>query len=259
MFLFCCCNMLLIGLFVEMFSLMIIFFFIVVCAEEEPKVFVRTGRYNPQLYGSSGKYMPDNRGKYQHIPVPYDGGYGDRGEKYIKDEKDDYKTKYWVQNGEFGSWEEPDTYEEKAIYASTDYDPSESIPNYIPEEFEPGEETYAKKYEYDNDGWRIIQFKWSKDGKTRYSFFYETENKILAQEIGKLTQVSENTSAIRVDGFYQYEGDDGVVYEVDYVANENGFFPKGKHIHKSIQNVLDFLLKNTTKSRVLNNNSLSNE
>lgn len=221
--------------------------------DDESRVFVRTGRYNPQLFGASGKYQPDNRGKYQHIPVPYDGGYGDRGEKYFHDV--DSRTRYWRQNGEYGIWEEPDVYEEKSPYSSPEYDPSPSIPDYIPQELDSDQQTYAQKYKYDNDGWRIIQFKWSKDGKTRYSFFYETENKILAQEIGKLAQVSDNSSAIRVDGFYQYEGDDGIVYEVDYVANENGFFPKGKHIHRSIQNVLNFLLKNSTKIRKLENNN----
>ncbi|XP_055916882.1 larval cuticle protein LCP-30-like [Eupeodes corollae] len=231
----------------------IILFFSIVYAQEKPQVSVRPGRYNPQIFGVSGKYMPDNRGKYQHIPVPYDGGYGDRGERYLHDDEG-YHFKDYQQNGDFGYREDHNKYDdEKAPYASSDYNPSPSIPNYIPQDWHPGEHTYATKYPYSKDGWRIIQFQWSRDGKKRYSFFYETENRILAQEIGKLAQLNENTSAIRVDGFYQYEGDDGTVYEVDYVANEHGFFPKGKHIHPSIRNVLDYLLKNTTKIRTKEN------
>ncbi|KAI8038711.1 hypothetical protein M5D96_008619 [Drosophila gunungcola] len=45
--------------------------------EEVPRR-VKPGRYVPQLHGATGWYMPDNSGKYQHDPRPYDGGYGDR-------------------------------------------------------------------------------------------------------------------------------------------------------------------------------------
>lgn len=55
---------------------------------------------------------------------------------------------------------------------------------------------------------------------------FETENKIFAQEAGKIAGkdvAHEGTSGV---GWYQYIGDDGKVYRVDYEAGAQGFVPK---------------------------------
>lgn len=53
---------------------------------------------------------------------------------------------------------------------------------------------------------------------------FETENKIFAQEAGKVSgKDKEGTSGV---GWYQYIGDDGKVYRVEYEAGEQGFVPK---------------------------------
>lgn len=54
---------------------------------------------------------------------------------------------------------------------------------------------------------------------------YETQNGILAQEEGQLKQTEDGNDALNKVGFYQYTGDDGKVYRVDYVADANGFQP----------------------------------
>jgi hypothetical protein len=59
---------------------------------------------------------------------------------------------------------------------------------------------------------------------------YETENKIIAEESGKLHNVGTDAETMRAKGFFQYTGPDNVVYTVQYTADENGFIPVGDHL-----------------------------
>lgn len=58
----------------------------------------------------------------------------------------------------------------------------------------------------------------------------ETSNGIVSQEQGQLKNVGTENEAIEVRGQFSYTGDDGVVYTVTYVANENGYQPSGAHL-----------------------------
>uniref|UniRef100_A0A1B0DG99 Uncharacterized protein n=1 Tax=Phlebotomus papatasi TaxID=29031 RepID=A0A1B0DG99_PHLPP len=56
---------------------------------------------------------------------------------------------------------------------------------------------------------------------------------------------------LRSQGFYQYTGDDGQVYRVDYVADNAGFVPRGDHIPKmppEIEKLLAYLAANAPAS-----------
>jgi hypothetical protein len=59
---------------------------------------------------------------------------------------------------------------------------------------------------------------------------YETENKILGEEQGRLANVGSDSEAMQANGYFEYTGPDNVVYRVDYTANENGFVPSAAHI-----------------------------
>lgn len=52
---------------------------------------------------------------------------------------------------------------------------------------------------------------------------YETENGILAEQSGQIEKTDTGDDALITKGFYQYTGDDGKLYRVDYIADINGF------------------------------------
>jgi len=73
---------------------------------------------------------------------------------------------------------------------------------------------------YDNDNIGV-------DG---YNYAYETSGGIRAEESGKLLNPGQENEYIQVRGSYSYQGDDGQNYQVNYVADENGFQPQGAHL-----------------------------
>ncbi|CAK9803966.1 Larval cuticle protein LCP-17 [Anthophora quadrimaculata] len=63
-----------------------------------------------------------------------------------------------------------------------------------------------------------------------YAFSYETGNGIKVEEHGQLKQVNETNSVVTVQGSYSYTVEDGSPVALSYVADENGFQPKGEHL-----------------------------
>lgn len=61
-------------------------------------------------------------------------------------------------------------------------------------------------------------------------YSYETSNGIAQQESGQVQNAGSENEAIAVRGQYSYTGDDGQQYQVNYVADENGFQPAGAHL-----------------------------
>ncbi|KAH8408245.1 hypothetical protein KR215_001033, partial [Drosophila sulfurigaster] len=77
---------------------------------------------------------------------------------------------------------------------------------------------------------QVLRYDAENIGTDGYNYGYETSNGIAAQEQGKLLNAGSENEAISVKGKFQYTGSDGVVYEVSYIADENGFQPQGAHL-----------------------------
>lgn len=63
-----------------------------------------------------------------------------------------------------------------------------------------------------------------------YSYSYETGNGIQAQEQGQLDKIAQDEDVLRVAGSFSYPDPDGNPISISYVADENGFQPKGDHL-----------------------------
>ncbi|CAB3221346.1 unnamed protein product [Arctia plantaginis] len=67
--------------------------------------------------------------------------------------------------------------------------------------------------------------------ENNYHFSYETDNGIAAEESGVVdSPVNGIGGGTKVRGFYEYIGDDGHKYRVDYIADENGYRASGAHL-----------------------------
>ncbi|XP_065360959.1 larval cuticle protein 65Ag1-like [Calliphora vicina] len=70
----------------------------------------------------------------------------------------------------------------------------------------------------------------SEVGPESFQYGFETSDGTSADAKGVLKNVGTDEEAISVQGAYKFVGDDGVTYEVKYVADENGFQPQGAHL-----------------------------
>lgn len=101
------------------------------------------------------------------------------------------------------------------------YRQSDAVPQQLPEQSPEQQQQQSQQppiailsYENENNG----------DGSYKYS--YETENGIKAEEQGELKNKGTDNEIQSVRGSYSYTGPDGVLYSVNYIADENGFQPQ---------------------------------
>uniref|UniRef100_A0A1Q3FNL5 Putative larval cuticle protein lcp-30 n=1 Tax=Culex tarsalis TaxID=7177 RepID=A0A1Q3FNL5_CULTA len=198
------------------------------------------GRYSG---ASDGRYVPRNDGKYVHIEGPSGAGAG----KYthIDGPSGAGAGRYSHVDGPSGSGSGGQGSGSKAASAVPTAAPT---PAYVPTTSIPvlakqAQVRTAPPKPYDADGWKIIRLEHNvrKDG---YQYIFETQNGINAEESGRIEPDGNGSEGLRSTGFYEYVGDDGQLYRVDYVADSNGFIPQGDHIPKvppAIEKLLAYL------------------
>lgn len=186
------------NIFRKTMTILIILNFITLIQSEtktEETSSIKPGKYIPELYGAHlGKYVPDDSGKYFHINRPYDGGYGDRGIKYVHD----------------------------------------ASGNLVPLSTRPlGPKDHLRfmlDFNYDNTGWQILNFEWLRDGDANYKYKYVNENQLYRSsdingdvgqkpttDTGGGGDTSNDESDVHIEG--EYSGSNG--YNYSYNKDNN--------------------------------------
>lgn len=205
------------------------------------------GRYNS---GNDGRYIPGNDGRYVHLDDKYRHvGDGDRGKyKHLEGPSGSNAGNQGSSGGGDGGngganvspipASVPPPVPSTTLFATTP----------VPVLAKRVQQKVAPRLG-DADGWKIIRLE-NQVRKDGYNYVFETENGINAEESGKIESDGQGAEGLRSQGFYEYVGDDGQVYRVDYVADTNGFLPQGDHIPKvppAIEKLLKYLASQPNK------------
>ncbi|XP_029161180.1 cuticle protein CP14.6-like isoform X1 [Nylanderia fulva] len=70
------------------------------------------------------------------------------------------------------------------------------------------------------------------NSKPLYNYSYNTDTGIRVQEDGHINHINTEQEALEARGSYSFTDAEGNTFQVSYVANENGFQPKGAHCLK---------------------------
>ncbi|XP_050513561.1 larval cuticle protein LCP-30-like [Diabrotica virgifera virgifera] len=189
-----------------------------------------SGKYVPDYSGAyhddgTGRYSGDDSGKYAHLEDKYRH---QRDKQFPYNPQNNFKSQQIIRSQKLLSDKSLQGNFPSASTAKTQY--VQPKPNFI--------NTSPVKFgTYDDNRWKIIKLanNVKDDG---FHWEYETENEIKGEENAQIYNSGRENEAIRTKGFYQYTGADNRVYNVEYTADENGFIPKGDHLHPVLQKAI---------------------
>lgn len=142
---------------IELLILCILVGFGIVCCTkaskfEDPHLIKRkkiAGHYIPELHGAHlGRYVHDDSGRYYHIHIPYDGGYGDRGLKYIHDFRGHITRQPYSSSADDFS-----------------FGPDDHI-------------RFSVEFNFNGTGWQIVDFEWIRDGDENIRYNLLSTNRL---------------------------------------------------------------------------------
>ncbi|KAJ3633555.1 hypothetical protein MTP99_010494 [Tenebrio molitor] len=64
----------------------------------------------------------------------------------------------------------------------------------------------------------------------KFHFSYESGDGSKVQQSGEQKTIDKDNAGGVISGGYEYVGDDGKTYKVNFVADENGYQPQGDHL-----------------------------
>ncbi|CAG9858253.1 unnamed protein product [Phyllotreta striolata] len=77
---------------------------------------------------------------------------------------------------------------------------------------------------------RILKFDHDDSGKGSYRYGFQSSDGVTKEESGEIHYPGTKREFMKVTGVFSYPGPDGVMYEVRYTADDQGFHPEGDHI-----------------------------
>ncbi|XP_034108934.1 larval cuticle protein LCP-30 isoform X1 [Drosophila albomicans] len=158
-------------------------------------------------------HVGDNRelGVYHHIPYPYDGGYGPYAGLNLPYVHDDRPYNH-------------DLY--TSTTTTTTKKPTTTTPRTTTTTTTTTTTQRPIVFNYDDEGRHKILHQEEVRKQDKYDHAFLTENGIYGEEQAKL----HHTGGTHAKGYYEYTGDDGKLYRVNYSSNDGGFMPEGEHI-----------------------------
>ncbi|XP_055910794.1 uncharacterized protein LOC129945159 [Eupeodes corollae] len=78
----------------------------------------------------------------------------------------------------------------------------------------------------------VLRYENTNIGVEGYNYALETSDGKSVSEEAVLKNNGKDGESLSVHGKYSYVGPDGVTYEVEYIADENGYQPQGAHLPK---------------------------